>query len=280
MNDQADSPSISRRAFAALTTAAAASASCAKAQTAKRAEDVQIKTADGVCDGVLIHPTKGPAPGVVIWPDAFGLRPSVRELGARLAGEGYAVLVVNQFYRSRKAPVFDGPVNFQDPATRAQLTELRAPLTSEAVSRDAAAFVAFLDKRPEVNAKARIGTAGYCMGGSMAIRTAAAAPERVGAVCSFHGGQLVTDAPDSPHRLVAKTKAAYFIGISGDDDAKEPKAKDELKAAFAAAKLKAKVELFPESKHGWTQPDSPIYNRPDAEKAWAEMTSLYKSALV
>jgi carboxymethylenebutenolidase len=280
MNDQADSPSLSRRAFAVLTTAAAAGVGRAQAATATKTVEVQIKTADGTCDGVLIHPAKGPAPAVLIWPDAFGLRPSVRELGARLAGEGYAVLVVNQFYRSRKPPIFPEPVNFQDPATRAQLGELRAPLTAEAVSRDAAAFVAFLDKRPEVKAKAKIGTAGYCMGGSMAIRTAAAAPDRVGAVCSFHGGQLVTDAPDSPHRLVARTRAAYFIGISGDDDAKEPMAKDALREAFDAAKLKAKIELYPASKHGWTQPDSPIYNRPDAERAWAEMSALYKSALV
>lgn len=279
MDQQADSPIISRRAFAVLTTMAAAGAGVAKAAAPTSAVDVEIKTADGTCDGVLIHPAKK-APGVLIWPDAYGLRPSVRELGARLAAEGYAVLVVNQFYRARKAPVFTGPVNFQDPATRAQLTELRAPLTAEAVTRDAASFIAFLDKRPEVNAKAKVGTAGYCMGGSMAFRTAAAVPDRVGAVCSFHGGQLVTDAPDSPHRLVAKTHAAYFVGISGDDDAKEPKAKDELRAAFDAARLKARIELYPESKHGWTQTDSAIYNKPDAEKAWAEMSGLYRSALV
>jgi carboxymethylenebutenolidase len=280
MDQQPDSPIISRRAFAAMTTAAAASAGCARAASATTSVDVEIKTADGTCDGVLIHPSKGAAPGVLIWPDAYGLRPSVRELGARLAGEGYAVLVVNQFYRTRKAPVFTGPVNFQDPATRGQLMELRAPLTSEAVSRDATGFIGFLDKRPEVNAKATIGTAGYCMGGAMAFRTAAAVPGRIGAVCSFHGGQLVTDQPDSPHRLVAKTKAAYFVGISGDDDAKEPHAKDELRKAFDAAKLKARIELYPESKHGWTQTDSAIYNKPDAERAWAEMSALYKSALV
>jgi carboxymethylenebutenolidase len=274
---------LSRREFSALSAAAAASAvaSGASGAAATTASEVQIRTPDGVCDAALIHPA-GPGrwPAVLIWPDAFGLRPAFREMGARLAGDGYAVLVVNQFYRTRKAPIFSGPVNFSDPKTRDALTELRKPLTPEAVARDGTAFLAFLDRQPVVNPKAKAGVAGYCMGGAMTLQTAAALPSRMGAGCSFHGGALVTDKPDSPHLLVPRIKASYYFGVAANDDAKEPQAKDTLKAAFAAAKLPAKVEVYSQSQHGWCVPDSPVYNKPDAERAWGEMLALYKTTLV
>jgi len=272
---------FSRREFAAMTTVVAAGAGCAKAAPATASVDLQVKTPDGLCDAVLIHPAgEGAWPAVLVWPDAFGLRPSFRAMGARLAGEGYTVLVVNQFYRSRRPPIFPDPVNFSDPAVRAQLGELRKLLTQEAVMRDGAAMIRFLDGQKAVNAKAKAGVIGFCMGGAMTIQTAAAVPDRIGAGCSFHGGSLVTENPDSPHLLIPKLKAAYYFGISGDDDAKDPKAKEVLRQAFAAAKLPAKIEVYATSKHGWTVTDSLVYDKPEAERAWSEQTALFKSALV
>jgi len=283
MEEQERAAGLSRREFAVLTTLAAAggSAACANAQPATSSVEVEIKTPDGVCDGVLIHPaSQGSWPGVLVWPDAFGLRPTFRQMGARLASEGYAVLVVNQFYRSRKPPIFPEGLSNSDPSFRPLLMELRKPLTQEAVMRDGTAMIAFLDAQRVVNTKVKAGVVGYCMGGAMTMQTAAAVPGRVGAGCSFHGGQLVTDRPDSPHLLVPKLKAAYYFGIASDDDEKEPQAKDVLRQAFAAAKLPAKIEVYAGAKHGWAVPDSRVYNKPDAERAWSEMTALYKSALV
>ena len=280
MDDQVGSASLSRRSFAILTTAAAAGAGSVQAQPATTSADVQVTTPDGVCEAVLIQPAgKGAWPAVLVWPDAFGLRPSFRQMGARLAAEGYTVLVVNQFYRSTKPPIFADPVDFQDPAVRARLGDLRKPLTPEAVMRDGKAHLAFLDAQKSVNAKAKAGVIGFCMGGAMTLQTAAAVANRIGAGCSFHGGALVTDKPDSPHLLVPRIKASYYFGISGDDDAKDPKAKDGLKAAFAEAKLPAKIEVYADARHGWTVLDSPVYNKPDAERAWGEMTALFKSTL-
>jgi carboxymethylenebutenolidase len=176
--------------------------------------------------------------------------------------------------------VFTERLNFSDPAARATLMELRAPLTPDAVGSDASAFFAFLDTQKVVNGKARAGAVGYCMGGAMVLQTAAAVPSRIGAGCSFHGGGLVTDKPDSPHLLIPNTWGSFYFGVASDDDAKEPQAKEALKAAFAAAKLPAKIEVYSESKHGWCVPDSPVYNKPDAERAWSEMMALYKRALV
>jgi len=273
---------LSRREFAAVSTAAVvaggATSACAEDTMAM---EVEIKTADGNCDAVLIHPSgPGPWPAVLVWPDAFGLRPTFREMGARLATQGYVVLTVNQFYRTRKAPPFDGPVDFQDPAIRSRLTELRAPLTQEAVMRDATTFVAWLDAQKVVNRNARIGVAGYCMGGPMTVQTAAAAPRRLGAGCSFHGGGLVTDKPDSPHLLAPKINASFYFGVAANDDAKDPQAKVTLQQAFDAAKVPAKIEVYPDGQHGWCVPDSPVYNKAAADRAFNEMANLYKRALV
>ncbi len=268
----------SRRELGALTMGAATAA--AGASAAVMPMDMEIKTPDGVCDVNFTHPIgKGRYPAVLVWPDAFGLRPTFQQMGARLAAEGFAVLTVNQFYRTRKAPPFDGPVNFADPAVRARLMELRTPLTPEAVARDALAFIAWLDRQAVVNKKAKLGVVGYCMGGAMTMQSAAAAPARIGAGCSFHGGGLVTDKPDSPHLLLPKIKAAYYFGVARNDDAKEPQAKDALAKAAAAAKVKAKVEVY-DADHGWCVPDSAVYNKDGAERAYGEMVSLYKKALV
>ena len=249
--------------------------------------DVTVTTPDGVCDAVFIHPTTGVHPGVLIWSDAFGLRPAMRDIGKRIASEGYSVLVPNPFYRSKKAPVIDNPetFSFSNPEDRAKLQSLVGPLmTPGAAERDAAAYIAFLDAQPQVDRARKMGTQGYCMGGQLVVKTAAAVPDRVGAGASFHGGGLVTDQPGSPHLLAPKIKARMYFGVASNDDMKEPTAKDVLRDAFAAAKVQAEIEVYA-SFHGWCMPDmppqngTPIYNEPDAERAWAKLVALYKTAL-
>lgn len=280
-----DDQTLSRRDFAALSAAVAgASAIASSARAAEVVEsDVTVKTADGNCDAALYHPAgKGTWPAVLIWTDIFGLRPAFRDMGKRLAAQGYVVLVPNPFYRTRKAPVFEegAKFDFNNPEDRAKLPPLTAPLTTEAVTRDAVAHLAFLDAQKVTNRKAKAGVQGYCMGGPMTMRTAAALPGRIGAGGSFHGGGLVTDKPDSPHLLVPQIKASYYFGIASNDDQKQPDAKDKLKDAFAAVNGKAKIEVYGDALHGWCVPGSAVYNQPAAEKAWAELLALYKSALV
>jgi carboxymethylenebutenolidase len=277
------SDALSRRDFTALTVGATGAAVLAtSAQAAEVTEtDVTIKTADGTCDAALFHPAgKGAWPAVLIWPDALGLRPEFRAMGKRLAAEGYVVLVPNPFYRSRPAPVFTGPFDFANPDDRAKLALIRAPLTPDAVVRDATAFVSFLDAQKVTNKKAKAGVQGYCMGGPMTMQTAAALPARIGAGGSFHGGGLVTDGPDSPHLLVPKIKARFYFGVAMNDDQRQPDAKDKLKAAFAAAGVPAKIEVYDGAMHGWCVPGSAVYNQVSAERAWAGLLALYKAGLV
>jgi len=280
---------IARRDFVALSVAAGLAATGGQASAAALdvvETEVEIKTPDGTCDAAFIHPKTGSHPGVLIWPDAFGLRPSMRDMAKRLAADGYSVLVPNPFYRVSKAPFTDASTfSFQNPADRAKLTPLMASVNAAGnAEKDAAAYVAFLDAQKEVNKAKKIGTQGYCMGGPLVVRTAAALPDRIGAGASFHGGGLVTDKPDSPHLLAPKIKAHMYFGVASNDDARQPDAKDKLKEAFAAAKVPAEIEVY-SGLHGWCVPDmpmqngAPIYNKPDAERAWAKLVALYKAAL-
>lgn len=275
---------LSRRDFAKLSVGAGiaiAAAADARAATPVTQRAVDVKTADGACDAVLLSPMgKGAAPAVIVWPDAYGLRPAAIDIGRRLAANGYAALVVNQFYRARRAPVFPPGFSFQNPDDRAELMKLMGMLDNGTVTRDAKAFVAFLDAQPEINTKKKMGSVGFCMGGKMTIWTAAAEPRRVGAAASFHGGGLVTDKPDSPHQSIAATQASYHIGISTDDDQKEPDAKTVLRETLAAAHRPATVEVYPGAMHGWMMGDSKVYNPDQAERGWAAMLALYKGALV
>ena len=273
---------LTRREFAAMSVAAglAATGGTALAAGPVVQRPVAIATPDGKCDAILVRPNdKRPVPAVILWSDAFGLRPAMVDMAKRLAAEGYAVLAVNQYYRVGKAPVFPPTFSLDNPDDRAALMKMIPALDRAAVTRDAKAFIAFLDAQPEVDAKARMGSVGFCMGGRMTIWTAAVAADRVGAAVSFHGGQLVTDAPDSPHTLIAGTRAAYHFGIAVDDDEKEPQAKTVLKQALEAAGRPGTVEVYPGAKHGWTVPDSKVYNPEQAERAWVAMLSLYKRAL-
>jgi carboxymethylenebutenolidase len=283
---------ITRRDFAAMLVGAGLAAT-ATAQTAVGVElvetDVEIKTPDGTCDAAFIRLRSlkpGSYPGVLIWPDAFGLRPSMRGIARRIASEGYSVLVPNPFYRVSKAPFTDASnFNFQNADDMAKLRPLMASVTAAGnAEKDAAAYVAFLDAQKEVNKAKKIGTQGYCMGGALVMRTAALLPDRIGAGASFHGGGLVTDKPDSPHLLAPKIKARMYIGIASNDDEKQPDAKDKLKQAFAAAQVTAEIEVYA-ALHGWCVPDMPvrdgvpIYNKPEAERAWGKLVSLYRAAL-
>jgi carboxymethylenebutenolidase len=258
---------------------AAAPATSATSTTATAESEVSITTPDGACDGYFVHPTTGTAPAVLVWPDIFGLRPAFRQMGKRLAESGYAVLVVNPFYRTKKAPTSSPHADFEDPATRDALMALAHSLTPETEVTDAKALTAWLDQQPSVDKSRKIGTTGYCMGGPLVMRTAATNPERIGAAATFHGGGLVTDTPDSPHLLIQKMKAHFLVAIAANDDAKQPDAKDTLKAAFAQASLAATVEVFAGTMHGWCPPDSHAYDHDAAEKAWAELLVLLKSAL-
>ena len=244
-------------------------------------KDVTIPTGDGSADAALFYPAgKGSWPAVLMWPDIMGLRPVFREMGRRLAAQGYIVLVPNPFYRSRKAPVVDGPIDFSNKEATQKLFGYRAAMTNEGVDKDAVAYLAFLDAQPQTAKRKKAGVQGYCMGGPLAFRTAAAVSSRIGAVGTFHGGGLVAaNAPDSPHLLIPKTKAAFLICIARNDDARDPTAKDVLKAAFAAAGRPATVEVYP-GDHGWCVPGSQVYNQEAAERAWSELSKLYKTNLV
>ena len=277
-------PALSRREFAALSAAAGATvATSAQAAGEPVEADVGIQMADGHCDAALYYPPgMGKHPAVLIWTDIFGLRPAFRQMGKRLAAQGYVVLVPNPFYRTRKAPVFEEGMkfDFNNPEDRAKLPPLVGPLTPDAIVSDAKSYLEFLDVEKMTDKKAKAGVQGYCMGGPFTMRTAAALPDRIGAGASFHGGGLVTDKPDSPHLLAPQIKARYYFGIASNDDQKQPDAKDKLKAAFAAANRPAKIEVYDGAMHGWCVPGSAVYNQVAAEKAWGELLALYKSALV
>jgi carboxymethylenebutenolidase len=236
--------------------------------------DVNITTPDGTCDAYFVTPTTGAHAAVLVWPDIFGLRPAMRQMGKRLAEDGYSVLVVNPFYRQTKAP--SAPQGAATPIP--QLVPMMQALTATTHTADARAFITWLDARAEVDKNKKIGTIGYCMGGPIVMRTAAAVPNRVGAVGSFHGGGLTTMNPDSPHLLIPQTNAQYLIAVAENDDMRDPTSKDILKKAFADANKKAEVEVY-KAAHGWCPPDSQVYDMGEAERAWGRMLAMFKTAL-
>lgn len=276
LHDQDELHKYTRRDFAAwVASAGLMTALPGVANAAAVAErEVSITTPDGICDAYFVAPTSGPAPGVLVWPDVFGLRPAFRQMGKRLAESGYSVLVVNPFYRQKKAPT--AVQGGQTPI--AEVMPLMQALTPAMHLSDGKTFVAWLDAQAEVDKARKIGTTGYCMGGPIAVRTASVAPGRVGAVGTFHGAAMVTPAPDSPHRLVAQTQARYLIAIAENDDTKDPEAKATLRTAFDSAKLSAEVEVYPAA-HGWCPPDTQVYNVAQSERAWARLLATFSTAL-
>jgi carboxymethylenebutenolidase len=286
--ENAQTANVSRRDFIARSVAAglvAATGPSFAATLAVVETEVTVKTPDGTCDAAFIHPTSGAHPGVIIWADALGLRPTMRDMAKRLAADGYSVLVPNPFYRVSKAPQFTTAANldFKSPDLMTKIGPLMSSVQAAgAAEKDAIAYVAFLDAQPRVDRRKKIGTQGYCMGGALVVRTAASVPERIGAGASFHGGGLVTDKPDSPHLLAPKIKARMYFGVAASDDGRQPAAKDKLKESFASAGVQAEVEVYP-AKHGWCVPDmpieegAPIYDMAQAERAWIKLVALYKT---
>lgn len=272
---------VTRREFGHLALTAGLLASLPKHAFAghTQGQEVEIKTPAGVADAYFVHPIKGRHPAVLIWPDIFGLRPAFRQMATRLAEAGYAVLVVNPFYRKQRAPTAPENPSFENPATREALMALRASLSVETAEADAQAFVAWLDAQSAVDTKRLIGTAGYCMGGPLVMRTAAAMPNRIGAAASFHGGGLATDKPDSPHYLIQVMRAHFLIAIAENDVAKEPAAEATLRKAFATVNLPAEIEVYAGTKHGWCPTDSRVYDHAQAERAWGRMLALFERAL-
>ena len=277
---------VSRRDFIARSVAAGLVAATGHSFAATLdvvESDVTINTPDGTCDAAFIHPASGAHPGVIIWPDAGGLRPSFRDMGKRIAGEGYSVLVPNPFYRLSKSPQFTTTANldFNDKELMAKIMTLMSSVQAAgAAEKDAVAYVAFLDAQRPVDKTKKIGTQGYCMGGPLVVKTAAAVPNRIGAGASFHGGGLVTDKPDSPHLLAPKIKARMYFGIAANDDQRQPDAKDKLKESFTKAGVPVEVEVYP-ARHGWCVPDmpveggAPLYDKAQAERAWGKLVALY-----
>jgi carboxymethylenebutenolidase len=273
-------PTVSRRTFGLAAVAVAGLGSAAHAQTNVVEKDVEVKIGSGTADAALFYPSgKGTWPAVLIWTDIAGLRPVFRDMGRRLASQGYVVLVPNPFYRSVKGVVATPGFDFSKPEDRARVMGYRQAMTNDGIDQDSAAYVALLDSLPQTNKRKKVGVQGYCMGGPLSFRTAAAVPSRIGAVGSFHGGGLTTKNPDSPHLLIPKTNASYLVCVAQNDDKNQPESKDILKAAFAAAKLPATVEVYP-ANHGWCVKGSAVYDEASAEKAWAALSDLYKKALV
>ena len=242
-------------------------------------KDVSVKTADGSADAALFYPTgKGKWPAVLMWPDILGLRPVFREMGKRLAAQGYVVLVPNPYYRAKKAPVVQGAFDFNNKEQMNRIMAFRSALTDAMVDRDSAAYVTFLDAQAQTDKRKKAAVQGYCMSGPLSFRTAAARADRVGAVATFHPGALVTDKPSSPHLLIPKTRASYLVIIARNDAAQMPKEQSELQAAFAAAHRPAKVEVS-SANHGWTVAGSQTYDEKEAERAWAELLPFYRANL-
>lgn len=272
-------PTVSRRTFGVLTAAAAGGIATGALAAGVVEKDVEVKTPDGLADAALFYPSgKGPWPGVLIWCDFLSLRPVFREMGKRLAAEGYVVLVPNFYYRSKKAPVFDGAFNFASQEDRAKIAPMRAALTNEAAARDAGAYIDFLDAQPQTDRKKKVGVQGYCMGGPLTVRTAGARPARIGGAATFHSGVLVSKDADSPHLIMERSRSAYLIATAANDDRQRPAEKDDLKKLFADHKVKGVVEVYA-ADHGWCVKGGPVYNEAEAERAWAELLKFYKASL-
>jgi carboxymethylenebutenolidase len=271
---------VSRREFGALSAGAGLMAVLPRVVNAQDVteSEVEIATPDGTADCYFVHPSSGAHAGVLVWPDILGLRPAFRQMGKRLAESGYSVLVVNPFYRQKRAPVVPEGASFADQSVRDTVFPLAQSLNATTNATDAKAFIAWLDEQDAIDTNRKVGTTGYCMGGPIVMRTAAAVPDRVGAGASFHGGGLVTQNPDSPHLLVPQMKAKFLFAVAENDDMREPEAKNVLRETYGAAGLDAEIEVYP-AQHGWCPPDSAVYDETQAERAWSRLLVLFENAL-
>ena len=275
---------VSRRNFNLMAGGAAISlafAGCAPGEAAEgiTENDVTIDTPDGIADAFFAHPSSGQHAAVLIWPDIVGLRPAFKMMAKRLAGDGYAALVINPYYRQVKGDLVEVGQTFRDPEVRKKIIPFARALSQETNRTDTRAFVDWLDAQSAVDTSRKIGTTGYCMGGPMTMIAAAERPDRIGAGASFHGGGLATDKENSPHLLIPKMQASYLVAVAENDDERRPEEKETLKTAFAAAGLSAEIEVYEGAQHGWCPPDSAVYNEAMANKAWARKLALFNTAL-
>ena len=242
-------------------------------------QEIDIRTPDGISDGFLYCSEDGRRrPGVMFLTDIGGIRPSQRQMAGRLAQEGYTVLMPNVFYRTRRPPMFDFPFKVGEERTTKRRAELTYPLIPEAVDRDASSYVDFLASRDSVN-EGSMGVVGYCFSGALAMLTAAARPDRIAAAASFHGGRLVTEAPTSPHLLLPRIKARLYFGHAVQDQSMPPEAIAKLNEVLQAWGGQYENEVYEGGHHGWTAPDSLVYNQPLAERAFAKLRELFAETL-
>jgi carboxymethylenebutenolidase len=240
---------------------------------------IDVATSDGLCDAYLAYPDgSGPFPAVLFYMDGIGFRPTVHRMAERLASNGYVVLLPNLFYRRGRGQPWSVPDIFK-PENRPKLMEYIQSLTPEVIVKDAGAFLGFLSARPEVNTAAKVGLTGYCMGGGMAVRTAAHYPDRIGAAASFHGGRLATDAPDSPHRLLGRIGAELYFGHADMDEHMTPAEIARLDDALRTAGVRFTSEVYSGAMHGYTMPDLPVYNAQAAERHWQSLLELFARSL-
>lgn len=276
-----DHPDMSRRDFTKLAAGVGAGMmlpTMANAQSISE-RDIDIRTPDGVADCHFAYPSSGAHAAVLVWPDILALRPGFREMGRRLAREGYAVLTVNPFYRDARSPVVSFGASFGDPDVRNHVLGMARNLNEDTHFTDARAFQQWLDQQPEVDTSRGIGTTGYCMGGPMVMRTVAAVPDRFAAGATFHGGGLATAQPNSPHLLIPNTKAAMLHCVAANDDENDPQAKVTLREAYAAAGIAAEIEVYEGALHGWCAIDSQVYHQAQAERAWGRLLNLFANNL-
>jgi carboxymethylenebutenolidase len=241
-------------------------------------EEIEIPMADGTSEAILFRPEAGSLPGVIHLTDIGGIRAANRDMARQLAAEGYSILLPNLFYRNGRMPVFPFPPKFGDDRTTRRMDELRAPLTPEAVERDAADYVEFLAAQDSVN-KGPMGVVGYCYSGAIALRIAAARPDRIAAAASFHGGGLFTDTPASPHLVLPRVKAKLYFAHAIEDRSMPEDAIKKLDSALKAWGGEYESEVYDGAYHSWTVADSPVYNQPQAERAFEKLTSLFAKTL-
>lgn len=243
-------------------------------------EAIEIQMTAGTSEGFLYRPEGGlRCPGVIHLTDIGGIRPSQRQMARQLAAEGYTVLMPNAYYRTGRPPLFDfTPNTAGDERTMKRVAELAAPLTPDAIASDAADYIEFLTARDSVT-EGKMGVVGYCATGAMALRIAAACPERIAAAASFHGGRLFTDAPTSPHRVLPRIKAQLYFGHAIQDRGMPQEAIDQLNQALKAWGGQYESEVYDGAYHSWTVPDSPVYNPPQAERAFRKLADLLARTL-
>lgn len=243
-------------------------------------KDLQLTVPDGTVDAVLFTPEDGrPLPGVLFIPDIASIRDTTRQMARRLAAEGYTVLMPNPFYRTSRPPVFSFPRKLGDSAWMKRIGELSAPLTPAGLEKDLAVYLDTLASQP-ATAKGKFGVVGFCIGGGIALRAAAVRPELVGAVASFHGGGLYkSDDPASPHLVLPRVKARLYFGHATDDKSMDADAIAHFEEALRAWGGQFESEVYEGAHHGWTVPDNPAYKEPQAERAYAKLTGLFREAL-